>query len=155
MRWRYGDTNPVIAAVDASTVIEIGDLVWQDIDNAKPAEDLPCYERPLDEAWAMFAEEFLGVAMQRSRKGDTSPIRVATTGVFEYDFSADAAELGDFVAPEFKSAQVGGLQNQAVCKVSNHRLAIGRVARPVSSPAMSVLVDVRSTVMTGGIRAGA
>ena len=37
MRWRYGDTNPVVAAVDAATVIEIGDLLWQDTDDAKPA----------------------------------------------------------------------------------------------------------------------
>jgi len=37
MRWRYADTNPVVAAVDADSVIEIGDLVWQDIDDAKPA----------------------------------------------------------------------------------------------------------------------
>lgn len=29
MRWRYGDTNPVVAAIDAATVIEIGDLVYQ------------------------------------------------------------------------------------------------------------------------------
>ena len=38
MRWRYGDTNPVVAAVDSATVIEIGDLVWQDTDDAKPAQ---------------------------------------------------------------------------------------------------------------------
>ena len=37
MRWRYGDTNPVVAAVDLETVIEIGDLLWLDGDNAKPA----------------------------------------------------------------------------------------------------------------------
>jgi hypothetical protein len=37
MRWRYGDTNPVMAAVDAATVIEIGDLMWLDTDDAKPA----------------------------------------------------------------------------------------------------------------------
>ncbi len=37
MRWRYGDTNAVVAAVDADTVIEIGDLLWQDVDDAKPA----------------------------------------------------------------------------------------------------------------------
>ena len=41
MRWRYGDTNPVVAAVAAGTVIEIGDLLWQDTDNAKPAAMLP------------------------------------------------------------------------------------------------------------------
>lgn len=37
MRWRYGDTNPVVAAVDAATVIEIGDLLFQEVDDARPA----------------------------------------------------------------------------------------------------------------------
>ena len=37
MRWRYGDTNPVVAPVDSATVIEIGDLVYLDTDDAKPA----------------------------------------------------------------------------------------------------------------------
>ena len=41
MRWRYGDTNPVVAAVAAATVIEIGDLLYQDTNNAKPAAMLP------------------------------------------------------------------------------------------------------------------
>lgn len=155
MRWRYGDNNPVVVAVDPATVIEIGDLVWQDGDHAKPAEDLPCYEQPLDLAREKFAEKFLGVAMQRSRAGDAAPIHVATTGVFEFDFWCDVAELGDFVAPNFKSAQVGGLVNQAVCKVDAARQAIARVAKRISSASNSVLIDIRSTVMTGGIRAGA
>ena len=37
MRWRYGDTNPVMLPVDSATVIEIGDLVYLDTDDAKPA----------------------------------------------------------------------------------------------------------------------
>ena len=37
MRWRYGDTSPVMLAVDSATVIEIGDLLWLDVDDAKPA----------------------------------------------------------------------------------------------------------------------
>ena len=37
MRWRYGDTCPVMLPVDSATVIEIGDLVYLDADDAKPA----------------------------------------------------------------------------------------------------------------------
>ncbi|HOM16929.1 MAG TPA: hypothetical protein PLQ00_06340, partial [Thermoguttaceae bacterium] len=41
MRWRYGETNPVVAAVAAETEVEIGDLIWQDGGQAKPASLLP------------------------------------------------------------------------------------------------------------------
>ena len=82
MRWRYGDTNPVVAAVAAGTVIEIGDLLWQDTDNAKPAAMLPdSGQKTVNQE--EFVAKFLGVAMTRSRVGDTAPVRVATTGVFE------------------------------------------------------------------------
>ena len=36
MRWRYGETNPVVLPVDSATVIEIGDLLYLDT-TAKPA----------------------------------------------------------------------------------------------------------------------
>jgi len=39
MRWRYGDTNLVVAAVDSATLVEIGDLLWHDHDDAKPASE--------------------------------------------------------------------------------------------------------------------
>ena len=68
MRWRYGDTNPVVAAVDAATVIEIGDLVWQDTDDAKPAAALANHGSKTANQEAL-ADAFLGVAMQRSRSG--------------------------------------------------------------------------------------
>ena len=94
MRWRYGDTNPVVAAVDSSTVIEIGDLVRQDTNDAKPASSLTDQGSETANQDA-FTDTFLGVAMQRSRAGDTDPIRVATTGVFELDCPSGTFELGD------------------------------------------------------------
>jgi hypothetical protein len=84
MRWRYGDTNPVVAAVDSSTVIEIGDLVYQSTDDARPASaQADQSTKALNQS--TFAGNFLGVAMQQSRSGDTTPIRVATTGIFEFE----------------------------------------------------------------------
>lgn len=149
MRWRYGDTNPVIAAVDSATVIEIGDLVHQDADDAKPAaaqtdqgSEAANQER--------FADNFLGVAMQRSRAGDIDPIRVATTGVFEFDCPSAAFELGNLVGADENAAGTA-LLSQQVAKVAAPRYAIGRAARRESAATTTVLVDIRSTVMTGGV----
>ena len=116
MRWRYGDTNPVVAAVDAATVIDIGDLVWQDTDDAKPAAGQTNHGSKAANQKAL-ADAFLGVAMQRSRSGDTAPIRVATTGVFEFDCASDTFELGDLVGAETNAAGTA-LLNQQVAKVS-------------------------------------
>lgn len=149
MRWRYGDTNPVVAAVDSATVIEIGDLVWHDTDNAKPISS-----RADGGSMAInqtnMAKTFLGVAMQRSRSGDVSPIRVATTGVFEFDCAGDTFELGDLIGGAANAAG-NGLTNQQVVRVSAAKYAIGRAAKRQPSSTTSVLVDIRSTVMTGGV----
>ena len=149
MRWRYGDTNPVVAAVDAATVIEIGDLVYQDVDDAKPASyQADQGSEPANQE--LFADRFLGVAMQRSRPGDTTPIRVATTGVFEFDCPSGTFELGDLVGVD-ENAAGNALLSQEVAKVSASKYAVGRVAKRVPSAATSVLIDIRSTVMTGGV----
>jgi len=151
MRWRYGDTNPVVAAVDSGTVIEIGDLLYQATDDARPAS-AQADQGNVAANQELFADSFLGVAMQRSRSGDTSPIRVATTGVFEFDCPENTFELGDLVGPD----EVFGttLTTQQVEPVSSSVCAIGRVARREASATTSVLVDVRSTVMTGGVEGG-
>ena len=149
MRWRYGDTNPVVAAVDSATVIEIGDLVYQDTDDAKPASS-QADQGSLAANQELFGDNFLGVAMQRSRFGDTAPIRVATTGVFEFDCPSGTFELGDLVGSDENGAG-NALLNQQVAKVAASKYAVGRVAKRVAPAATSVLVDIRSTIMTGGV----
>jgi hypothetical protein len=149
MRWRYGDTNPVVAAVDAATVIEIGDLLWQDTDDAKPASALANHDSQAANQQAL-AAAFLGVAMQRSRSGDAAPIRVATTGVFEFDCASSTFELGDLIGADKNTANTG-LLSQQVTKVTQAQGAIGRVAKREPAAGTNVLVDIRSTIMTGGI----
>ncbi len=152
MRWRYGDTNPVVAAVDAATVIEIGDLVVLDTDDAKPAASQADQgSEPANQE--LFAHRFLGVAMQRSQAGETAPIRVATTGGFELDCPSGTLELGDLMGGDENAAGTA-LLNQQVSKVIQSRFAIGRVARREAAAATSALVDIRSTVMTGGVEGG-
>ncbi len=152
MRWRYGDTNPVVAAVAAATVIEIGDLLWQDTDNAKPAAMLPDSGVKATNQAAL-VHEFLGVAMARSRAGETTPVRVATTGVFELDCPSETFELGDLMGMDSGTPGYTLLNQQAI-KVSSSALAIGRVAKRQPVATTSVLVDIRSTVMTGGVAGG-
>ena len=149
MRWRYGDTNPVVAAVDSATVIEIGDLLYQDTDDAKPASSQA--DQGSETAnQELFADKFLGVAMQRSRAGDTDPVRVATTGVFEIDCPSGTFELGDLIGAD-ENAAGNALLTQQVAKVTAAKYAVGRVAKRSGAAATTVLVDVRSTIMTGGV----
>ncbi len=149
MRWRYGDTNPVVAAVDSATVIEIGDLVWLDTDDAKPVGSYT-WTTNLATTQDACIDKFLGVAMQRSRDGETAPIRVATTGVFEFDCASGTFELGNFIGPDANSG-ASALVNQQVVKVSASKYAVGRIAKRQAAATTSVLIDIRSTVMTGGI----
>jgi hypothetical protein len=149
MRWRYGETNPVVADVISATVIEIGDLVYQDTDDAKPASSQADTgtEEGNQEA---FEAKFLGVAMQRSKSGETNPIRVATTGVFEFDCPSATHELGDLVGVDEASSGTA-LLDQQVATVGDVSAAVGRVAKRYGSATTTVLVDIRSKVMTGGV----
>ena len=149
MRWRYGDTNPVVAAVDSASVIEIGDLLYQDTDDAKPASSQADQSSETANQ-ELFVDSFLGVAMQRSRSGDTDPIRVASTGVFEFDCPSGTFELGDLMGVDEASSGTA-LENQQVASVAASTYAVARVAKRVATAATSVLVDIRSTVMAGGI----
>ncbi len=149
MRWRYGDTNPVVAAATAEETIEIGDVVLLEQGAARAAASLAPGES-LEAVRTEFAGRFLGVAMQRSAAGEAAPVRVATTGVFEFDCAPDTFELGDWVAPA-QAASGNGLRNQQVAKVASAAVAIGRVARREPTLSARVLVNVFSTVMTGGV----
>ena len=149
MRWRYGDTNPVISAVDSDTVIEIGDLVYLDTDDAKPASSQSDQSSKAANQ-TLFASKFLGVAMQRSRAGDTDPIRVATSGVFEFDCTSGTYELGQHVGLEENTAG-DGLLDQQIVSVSASAYAVGRTAKRASATATSVLIEICSTIMSGGV----
>lgn len=151
MRWRYGDTNPVIAAVDSAQTVDIGDLVYQETNDARPA-DQKTYSS-LAQTQEDFVDKFLGVAAQRSRSGDTDPIRVDTTGVFEFICAAATFELGDLVGPD-DNAGGTALECQKVIAVTQASRAVGRVAKRYSSNTTLVLVEIVSTIMKGGPQAG-
>jgi hypothetical protein len=151
MRWRYGETSPVMLPVDAATVIEIGDLVYLDTDDAKPASAIADQGTELANQ-QLFHDVFAGVAMQASPAGDTDPIRVATAGVFEFDCLSTTLEVGDLMSSDENVAGTA-LLNQTAAKVTTANAAIGRCAKRVNPAGTRVLVDIVSAVMRGGTQA--
>ncbi len=147
-RYRYGDTNPISVPVDTGTVIEIGDLLFLDTDDAKPASDVGNLfaEDAMQEAFALL---FLGVAMQASASGDTKNIRVATTGVFEFICTSATYVAGDLVGPNYDTTV---LEDQTVEKVGNTKInqAVGCAEKSYASATTLLLTRITSVVMEGG-----
>jgi len=153
MRWRYGDTNPVILPVNVSHTVEIGDLVYLDVDSARTISSLPDLGTLAANQEAMH-DNFLGVAMQASGSGGAAAIRIATSGVFEFDCASEAFEIGDLIGGR-EEATGTQLDKQIVIGVASENLSIGRCAKRVPSPGTKVLVDVISTITRGGAQAAA
>jgi hypothetical protein len=152
MRWRYGETNPVMMPVDAGTVIEIGDLLYLATDDVRPAGDMTPGGN-LAATQEAFHDNFVGVAMQCSPAGSTDPIRVATTGVFEFDCASATFDVGNLVGGQ--DAGAGDLEDQMLDEVATPNLAVGRCVKRVSPAGTKVLVDVVSTLVKGGPQAAA
>jgi hypothetical protein len=153
MRWRYGDVHPVMVGVASDTVIEIGDLVLQEASLARPASELEDLgsEAANQEA---FHDDFLGVAMQHSPAGSAEPIRVATTGVFEFDCGSATFVIGDLLGVDEASSGTE-LEDQVVAKVTTPNLAIGVCVKTINPAASRVLVEIHSTIVRGGVQAAA
>lgn len=149
MRYRYGETNPVMCAVDSAQVIEIGDLLYLATDDVRPASQQTDQGSEASNQ-LVFADNFMGVAMQRSRSGDTDPIRVATTGVFEFACDSATWEIGALAGAD-EAASGTALNDQYVKAASSYAHAIGRCARRQATAVTSVLIDITSTVMRGGV----
>jgi len=157
-RWRYGETNPVTCPVDSAQTISIGDLVWLYTDDVRKASSLP-YTGGEATAQEALVDNFLGVAMQGSDSGDTDSIRVATTGVFEFATASDTFALGDLVAAA-SNTDGDALEDQKVMSLGDGHAdadvprAIGRCAKAEASAVTTVLVQIKSTVFTGGYQLG-
>lgn len=151
MRWRYGDTNPVMLPVASDVDVEIGDMVFLDSGAAKPAS-VQVDQGSSAANQTVFHENFVGVAMQASPLGEASSIRIATTGVFEFTCDAATTELGAGIATAVNPTG-DTLYDQKVVVTPSLATAIGRCAKQVSVASTRVLVDIVSAVMRGGPQA--
>jgi len=144
MRWRYGETNPVVGLVSDTVAVEIGDLVYYESDAVKPASSQTNQTtKALNQS--MFAGKFLGVAMQSSPLGMATSIRIATTGVFEFDTKSQTFVLGALVGIDELPGRTG-LENQKV-DTAVAVGAIGRIARREPAASGTILVAIKSKIM--------
>lgn len=150
MRWRYGDTNPVLYRVDSAQEIAIGDLVWQDTDAAEAADQISADS--LINMQDAFVDNFIGVAMQRSKDGETALIRIATTGTFE--FICASATFTEAAIVGCAGTTGVALENQTVVGVASAISGIGLVPKAYASNTTQVLVQINSTKFTGGLQPG-
>ena len=147
MRWRYGETTPIQLPVATGVGIEIGDLLTLSGGEVLPASSLADQGSTTATQEALH-DAFLGVAMQCSPIGSAGAIRIATTGVFEFECPSAIYDVGDFVGGHDAGAET--LDVQRVEAVATANLAVGRCLRRVSPAGKKVLVDIVSTVAKGG-----
>lgn len=155
-RHKFGDPAPFVGAVDAGTVIEIGDLVYLETDDVRPASSQAAGSA-LANTQESFHDKFFGVAAQRSRNGDTDPIRVDTGGTHEYPCDSTNWEIGDLVGVAETSAFA--LDDQKVIRLGTmgsglENRSIGRCAGR-GTGLTKVFVKIKSRVMDGGEQAAA
>jgi hypothetical protein len=134
--------------VQEATEIEIGDLVYLVSGNGQPASDLSDLGTKAANQEAIH-DAFVGVAMQCSPAGSSEAIRVATSGVFEFDCISATADIGDLFGVDEDGTGTEVLA-QTVIEVATANLAIGRCAKVINPAATRALVDIVSTVMRGG-----
>jgi len=153
MRWRYGDTSPIVLPIDSDYAVEIGDLMYLEFDDARPASEI-ADQGTLVGNQELFHDQFVGIAMQSSAAGSADSIRIATSGVFEFDCPSSTFEVGDLLGAN-EAGTGTELEDQNVIGVASANLAVGRCVKRVDTAGTRALVDIVSTVVRGGPQAAA
>lgn len=146
LRFRYGQVQLRKVRVDAATIIDAGDLVWLDGDDAKPASAFP-WDTDLATTQAAFAEKFLGISHQSSREGQTDPISVdvSPASVYEFDVSPATFEVGAPLGPD---ENAGTLMNQQL-ETANASNSIARTAEFTTGSTGIIRASFASAFVTG------
>ena len=101
LRHRSGPQLLVKCAVDSAQVIDIGDMVWLNTDDVRPATAFT-WDTDLATTQASFAEKFIGIAQEESASGETDEISVdiSPLAVYEMALASATAEVGDPLGPD-------------------------------------------------------
>lgn len=138
-RHEFEDIHIREAEVDSSTVIEIGDNLFLDTDDAKPASSFT-WQSNLADTQEAFAEDYLGVAVSASADGDTDPVRYARGGVMKFPCSSATFGIGAPIAPAKASGD--NLLDQEVAEAASALGAIGRVTERYDSSVTEVRFEI-------------
>ncbi|HWL09478.1 MAG TPA: hypothetical protein VNQ76_13805 [Planctomicrobium sp.] len=152
LRFRSGQVHLRKVRVDAPTVIEAGDLIWLDTDDAKPASAF-AWSSNLATTQGNFAAKFLGVAHQPSAAGETAPISVDVSpdSVYEFDVASASYELGTALGPDESSSTLMNKQLETAVAAS----AIARSAEFTTGSVGTLRVTLASAFHTSSANANA
>ena len=139
------DDGIMFCRVDSATVIEIGDAVWLDTNDVKPASDFT-WDTNLSTTQTNFQPTFVGIARSASPAGSTDLVRVQCEGHFKMASPSATYEEGELIGLDENSSS---LHNQTVEAVASAALAIGTVVKAVGSASTEVEIRIHSEVYTG------
>lgn len=152
-RWVRGDIKQVDATPASATVIDVGDLLYMDPTTKKPKNAGAMTDQGSENLNKdAFQQYFLGVAMGKSRSGDTAKIPIATAGVFEFPCDADQWYIGEMASAQEATGGTA-LEDQKVIVTTSESYAIGVVADDSVANATKVRIDIRSTIMRNALQA--
>lgn len=102
MRHRYGPQAIIHGAVDSATAIVMGELVFLDTDDIKPASS-ETWVTDLATTQGNFVNHFLGIALADHPAGAGNildfPVDISPSAVYEMDCSEETHEVGDIMTP--------------------------------------------------------
>jgi len=152
LRFRSGQVHLRKVRVDSGTVIEAGDLVWLDTDDAKPASAFT-WTTNLATTQGNFAAKFLGVAHQPSGLGETSPISVDVSpdSVYEFDVASGTFELGAPLGPDESSSKLMNKQLESCAAAA----AVARASEYTTAATSTLRVTFASAFHTSSANANA
>ena len=140
-RWRRS-SGIIRMPVDSAEEIEVGDMMYQEVNDARNADSFSYVSANLDGTQMNFAAKFLGISMDRSDSGDTADIGIRNSGHFEMDCVAATFEVGDLVAPDDDATPDNLLDQQVIRIGEDDGGPIGRVVRRYGSNTTRVLIEL-------------
>lgn len=143
---RHGQQSLRSYPVASATVIAIGDLVWSNSGEVKPAADFT-WDTNIATTQASYAALHVGVARTPSASGETTNVQVDVSpmAVYEFDQASAAIDIGTPVGPA--KASGNALENQKVVAATGTS-CIGRAAADYQSATTRVRITLASAFDT-------
>lgn len=133
-------------AFDGSIAVEVGDLMYHDTNDAKPASSQADAGSEAANQ-AAFAPKFCGVSVERrlASQTDAGDLDIAPDWIGEMTVASSTFEVGDMVTVDEASSGTA-LEDQVLVKTTNPALAIGYVIQRYASAVTTALVRLMSNV---------
>ena len=146
-----GDPDRCNFAFDGSLAVTLGDLMYHDTNDVKPASS---QADQLTQAanQALFAGVFAGLAGDTRKAADTAAVTyfpVMTDALIEIDCDSNTWEVGDLIAA-IEQSNGTQLENQKVTKTTDPALAIGYCVQRAAVATTRVNARVMSRVAPVG-----